>query len=252
MNDLTANESKTTDRAGSKPVALITLKNGKALVSSLTVAHEFGRQHKNVLRTLDSLIADGTIDRLESEPIFYVDDQNRQQRAINLDEDGFLIAMPFIGGKQARQGQRKLVKEFGKLRRAMVRKAETDWQQARMEGKDARRHETDVIAAFVAYAVTQGSKSAPRYYCNLTKMTHKALFLVEQGLKLPNHLRDLLNGMQLSFLTAAEYVCANAIREGMRRELPYKDIYILARDRVEAFAATVGKTPALPHHAQAA
>lgn len=226
---------------------LIKIENGQPFVSSITVAREFGRHHKHVLSTLDSLIADGTIDRTEFRPISYTDSQNREQRAIDLDEDGFLIAMPFIGGKQARQGQRKLVKEFGKLRRAMVRKAETDWQQARIEGKDARKHEVDTIAAFVEYASAQGSRNARHYYANITKMTYKALFMVEQGLKMPNKLRDMLNGMQLSFLTTAEYVCANAIKDGMARELPYKEIYTLAKDRVEHYATSVGKTLALPN-----
>lgn len=204
---------------------LVKIDNGQPLVSSVTVAREFGRRHDNVLQTLDSLIADGTIDRLEFKETSYRDSQNREQRAIDLDEDGFLIAMPFIGGKQARQGQRKLVKEFGKLRRAMVRKAETAWQQARLEGKDARKHEVDTIAAFVEYATAQGSSNARHYYANVTKMTYKALFMVEQGLKIPNRLREMLDGMQLSFLTTAEYVCANAIKDGMARELHYKEIY---------------------------
>jgi Rha family phage regulatory protein len=231
---------------------LIKFESGKAFVSSVTVAREFGRRHDNVLQTIDSLIADGTITDLEFKASEYADKSGKRNKSYDLDEDGFLIAMPFIGGKQARQGQRRLVKEFSKLRRAMVRKAEVEWQQARLEGKDARRHETDVIAEFVAYAVAQGSQNAPRYYANITKMTYKALFMVEQGLKLPNHLRDLLTGMQLSFLATAEYVCANAIRDGMRRELPYKDIYTLARDKVEGFASSVGKTVALPKHDQAA
>lgn len=226
---------------------LIKIDNGQPMVSSVTVACEFGRQHKNVLQTLDSLIADGTLTELEFKPSQYVDDSGKSNRCFDLDEDGFLIAMPFIGGKQARQGQRKLVKEFGKLRRAMVRKAETAWQQARLEGKDARKHEVDTIAAFVEYATAQGSSNARHYYANVTKMTYKALFMVEQGLKIPNRLREMLDGMQLSFLTTAEYVCANAIKDGMARELHYKEIYTMAKTRVEQYAASVGRTLALPH-----
>lgn len=226
---------------------LIKIENGRPMVSSLTVASEFGKRHTHVLRTLDSLISDGTITEPEFGLSEYVDESGKRNKCYDLDEDGFLIAMPFIGGKQARQGQRKLVKEFGKLRRAMVRKAETEWQQARLEGKDARWHETDVIAEFVQYAIAQGSSNAARYFANITKMTYKALFLVEQGLKMPNRLRDLLNGMQLSFLASAEYVCANALRDGMKQELHYKDIYLLAKSRIETYAASVGQTRALLH-----
>jgi len=216
-------------------------------VSSLVVAEEFGRQHKHVLRTIDSLISDGTITEPEFGLSEYTDSSGRRNKCYELYEDGFPIAMPFIGGRKARQGQRKLVKEFSKLRRLTERRAAADWQQARLEGKDARRHQTDTIAAFIEYATAQGSKNAKHHYVNLTKMTYKALFLVEQGLRMPNMLRDLLDGMQLSFRTTAEYVCANALKEGMEREIQYKEIYVLARKRVETYAATVGRTPALPH-----
>lgn len=141
----------------------------------------------------------------------------------------------------------RLVKEFGRLRRAAEQRSALDWQQARIEGKDARRHETDTIANFVEYATIQGSQNAKRYYVNITKMTYKALFMVEQGLKIPNKLRDMLDGMQLTFLATAEYVCAKGLREGMDLKLPYKAIYMLARERVETYATTVGQTPTLPH-----
>lgn len=143
--------------------------------------------------------------------------------------------------------KKKLVKEFGRLRKKEEQRAALSWQQARLEGKDARRHETDAIQEFVEYATAQGSKSAKLYYMNITKMTHRTLFFVEQGLKSPNGLRDMLDGMQLSFLTTAEYVCAKALRDGIEMKMEYKDIYLLAKQRVESFSTTVGKTPLLTH-----
>ena len=154
-------------------------------------------------------------------------------------------------GKQARRYfldcERRLLRLAKRHARQAEDRAMAEWQQMRLEGKDARRHETDAIKEFVEYATAQGSANASRYYCNLTKMTHKALFLVEQGLGRPGSLRDMLNGMQLTFLATAEYVAANALRDGMTTDLPYKDIYLLAKVRVESYAATVGRTPLLTH-----
>lgn len=234
-----------TKSARSKISALIDSSDGEPFVLSTTVAQEFGRRHTNVLRTLDDLVEDGTIDRLNFEPITYTDNRSRGQRAYRLDERAFLIAMPFIGGKKAREGQKRLVDAFFKFRRSLVRQAKKEWQQARAEGKVARHRETKTIKTFVEYATAQGSKNAARYYVNLTKMTYKALFIVEQGMGMPNKLRDMLNGMQLSFLTTAEYVCANALKDGMDQGMHYKDIYRLAHDRVENYAISVGRTPAL-------
>jgi len=239
--------------------SLVYADKGLIFTDTLKVAERFEKQHKNVLQAYDGLPKD-EFSRLNFQPSDYVDERGKPQRLVRMTWKGFsMLAMGFTG-KKAYVWKQQFLDAFEMMGQEIHRRRETvsqlhtkvAWQQARLEGKDARRHETDAIAAFVEYATAQGSRNACHYYANVTKMTHQALFLVEQGLKLPNHLRDLLNGMQLSFLTTAEYVCANAIREGMQRELPYKDIYALARDKVTAFAASVGKTPALPKQDQAA
>ncbi|WP_176314668.1 Rha family transcriptional regulator [Burkholderia vietnamiensis] len=96
--------------------ALVRLRGGATVTDSLTIAREFGRHHKHVLRTLDSLIADGTVDRPNFEPVTYTDEMNRAQRMIELDERGALIAMPFIGGRNSRAGQVRLVDAFLSMR----------------------------------------------------------------------------------------------------------------------------------------
>ena len=64
----------------------------------------------------------------------------------------------------------------------------------------------------------------------ITKMTHQALFLVKQSS--PKPFREMLDSMQLSFLTTAEYLVHQALEDGMAAALNYKDIYAMARDRV--------------------
>jgi Rha family phage regulatory protein len=219
---------------------LIHTLNGQPAISSITIANEFGRRHDNVLRTLDSLISDGTLAGLEFEVSEYKDKSGKNSKYYELYEEGFLIAMPFIGGKKARQGQRRLVKAFIGLRKKSL-----GWHRARIEGIDARRNETDTIKDFVEYAMSQGSKSAAMYYANITKMTYKSLFFSEGGVKLPKQLREFLDAQQLSFLTTAEYVCTKALRDGMEMKLPYKDIYKLSKQRMEKYAETVGSTPLL-------
>jgi phage regulator Rha-like protein len=145
----------------------------------------FGRPHKNVLQSLDGLTADGTIDRLDFKPIFYTDEMNREQRAYQLSERAALISMPFIGGKKSREGQRTLVDAFlaarDEINRLRQMHASPAWQQARIEGQTARKAETDVVAAFVQYAVQQGSKSAGRYFLCITRETNRALFFVQSA-----------------------------------------------------------------------
>jgi len=114
----------------------------------------------------------------------------------------------------------RLVKAF---RDARAQLAERDI--ARLEGKQARRSETDSIKALVEYARGQGSAHADRYYVNLTRMTHDLLGIhAGQREQLP---ADLLKRLSL-----AETMIDIAIRDGIKAGLPYQQVRALAKDRV--------------------
>lgn len=216
-------------------------------VDSRMIASELGNEHPYTYRMIAKYKNDfeefGKV-RFENAP----STSGQTIKIALLNEDQCYLLLTYSKNtERARKLKRKLVREFGRLRRQAERRAEREWQQARLEGKDARRHETDTIQAFVQYATGQGSRNARKYFINLTKMTYKAMGLVEQGLKTPGGLRNLLTGMELTFLAGAEYVCANALTDGMKEGLHYKDVYILAKERVEVYATSIGKTKALPH-----
>ena len=120
-----------------------------------------------------------------------------------------------------------LVKAF---RDAKAHIAERD--SARVEGKKVRRLETDSIKLLVEYASAQGSKSAERYYTNVTKMTNSMLG-IDPGQ------RDSLDADQLKQLSALETVVDLAIRDGMRANMEYKQIYQLAKNRAGAMVSAL-------------
>lgn len=94
--------------------------DGELVVDSLTISREFDRNHKDVLRALDSLITDGTLNERNFAPVEYADAKGEMRRMIELTERGALIAMPFIGGRRAREGQVRLVNAFIALRERAV------------------------------------------------------------------------------------------------------------------------------------
>lgn len=96
--------------------ALVHVRGGEPVTDSRTIAREFDRRHDNVLQTLDSLIADGTINDLDFKAVEYVDAKGEKRRMFELTERGALIAMPFVGGRNARNGQARLVDAFMVLR----------------------------------------------------------------------------------------------------------------------------------------
>lgn len=85
---------------------LIKIANGKPAVSSKVVADEFGREHKNLMQNLRSLIDSGHLGELDFKSSSYIDKQNKTQPAYELTERGFLIAMPFFGIKTHKKGKK--------------------------------------------------------------------------------------------------------------------------------------------------
>lgn len=137
----------------------------------------------------------------------------------------------------------KITNEFYRMKRELIRIASQNqnaqWLEARHAGKETRCIATDVIKQFIDYATKQGSKNAGRYYANISKMENQALFLLEQKYK---NLRDALDIHQLSTVKSADMIVMKALADGMTAEMDYKDIYKLAKVRVEGFAEVIGRT----------
>lgn len=139
--------------------------------------------------------------------------------------------------------KRKLVTEFSKTRKLLsnliTQKQNAQWLDQRKAGIPVRHIETDAIKRLVDYAISQGSQNAARYYANISTMQNKALFYMEQKFK---NIRDILNLEQLSTVVSADKIVTKAIEDGLNRGLHYKEIYKLAKDRIETFAEIHGKT----------
>ena len=137
----------------------------------------------------------------------------------------------------------ELVKQFSNqkqwLQAIAAQQQNAEWLETRKAGKQTRLIATDTIKEFVDYATRQGSRNAEMYYVNISKMENKALFFLEQKY---TNLRDILNIHQLSTVKSADMIVMKALRDGMDRALPYRDIYRLAKTRVESFAEIIGKS----------
>jgi phage regulator Rha-like protein len=211
-------------------------RNNQICIDSRDLAKEFGRAHKNVLQTLDVLLKDNTISRLESKPRNYKK-LGRNYRCYELNKAGFLKAMPFIGGRKSREGQRRLVDAFLalelKLERQSKEREKLACQIARLSGKDSRVILTDVIQMFIMYAKKQGSESADRYYCTITNLAYRALIMSEPKV---SNIRELLTAIQLSHLSTIELTAAQALDDDMQSGVAYKVIYQRLKSTLNGFS----------------
>ena len=217
---------------------------GKDGPTSLTIAEKFGKRHDDVLKRIRRLDCDEEFRLGNFAESSYVNEQGKTQPMYRVTRDGFaFLAMGFTG-KEAAAWKVKFLTAFNLMEKALRRedqlRATKEWAEARASGKAIRLTTTDVIQEFVQYATKQGSTQANRYYCAITQMEHRALFLIDKATG--DHLRDRLNVMQLVTLATAENIAQRALREGMESGLPYKEIYQRAKTCVESLAGMVGKS----------
>jgi len=154
-----------------------------------------------------------------------------------MNRNGFSLLINGFTGKPALVFRCKFIDAFNSMEKALLQQHNLSWQQQRLEGKVVRRELTDAVSEFVEYATLQGSQNARLYYQNITLLTYRALFFVKEAS--PKHFRDMLDNMQSTFLAAAEYIARQSIVDGMQKNLPYKDIFCLGRQRVTSYATTL-------------
>lgn len=230
---------------------LVTIQHKEAQTDSRIVADVFGKRHDNVIRDIRKLI--GEIP--QGLPIFeessYINEQNKLQVMYTMNRDGFsLLAMGFTG-KKALEFKLQYIDAFNQMERRLSQLAamqqNAEWLEQRRLGKVTRLLTTDTVKEFVDYATAQGSVNAAKYYITLTTMENKALFLLEQKY---SNIRNLLDLHQLSTVKSADQIVMKALKDGMDKGLHYKEIYLLAKKRVESYADLIGKSLVPVSHKQ--
>lgn len=154
--------------------------------------------------------------------------QKQRYALLNEDQCYFLLTL-MRNNDRVVSAKLALVKAFREARAQIARR-----DVARLDGKEVRRMETDSIKALVEYASANGSKSASRYFTNITKMTN-TLLRIESGQ------RDSLSAEELKQVSIVEGIVDLAIRDGLKAEMPYKEIYQLAKTRASLVVPAIGR-----------
>lgn len=166
----------------------------------------------------------------------------------------FLLTEPqtsFLGtllrnNEQVVKFKENLIKEFYRMKRVLenikAQHKDIKWLENREKGKIARLESTDEIKEFKTYAIEQGSDNADWYYISLTKMLNGLLFIVDGKFK---NLRDMMTPVQLMIISGGDLVIKKALVDGMKKQIHYKEIYRLAKERFETFAGLYGQSEIL-------
>ena len=100
---------------------LITVVDGKPVVTSKQVADHFGKQHRNVLADIKSLLSDaGEFGELNFLLTTYISSQNKELPCYEMTRDGFtLLAMGYTG-TDALQWKVKYIEAFNAMARELL------------------------------------------------------------------------------------------------------------------------------------
>ncbi|HIJ83540.1 MAG: putative antirepressor [Magnetococcales bacterium] len=104
-----------------QPTPNIRLTNGRLVTTSLDVAGHFGKRHKNVLRDIERIQkhASEEFNRLNFEPVNYLDPKNELRPMYRITRDGFaLLAMGFTG-REAVEWKIRFLETFNRLEQAL-------------------------------------------------------------------------------------------------------------------------------------
>lgn len=223
---------------------IVHIKEKEILTDTLIIAEMLDVPHTNLIRTVQAIV-----DRQNNNPQaralkfpqkfiegVFQNKMNRSYKMYELNEQAYMkLAMQLRGYEKAEIVQDAIIEAFSMMKGAVLNQSNQSWLSAREDGKAIRSKEMDVVKNFVDYATKQGSKSAFRYYGNVTKMTNKALELLVQ-VKGGAPLRHLANIMELGFIQMLDNRAKQSIEYGMSEGLQYQEIYQIAKEEVNTLA----------------
>lgn len=204
---------------------LVYLKNDEAVCDSLQVAEKFGKEHKNVLQSIDNLIAENSAVKIMFKISSYKSGNGQSYRKFYMNRDGFsLLAMGFTG-REALEWKLQYIRAFNQMENFIREKSTQMWVETRKAGKLTRKAETDTIQKLVEYAKGQGSSHAEMLYMTYTRLANKMAGINK---------RDEATVMQLNNLSLMENIILHEVDLGIMQGKHYQEIYRDCKKRLEA------------------
>ena len=100
-------------------------KDGRVLVSSVDVAENFEKRHKNVIQSIEKLRVDEEFNRLNFQPVEYKDAKGEMRPAYLMTRDGFTLLVMGFTGYKAMEWKVKYIKAFNAMEAKLAERAES-------------------------------------------------------------------------------------------------------------------------------
>jgi len=225
---------------------LVTIVNDEPRAGTWLIAKGFDREHKHILEIVNKYESDFlTFGRLKRQKSKSTGGRPVKEIMLNENQTMFLGTL-LRNSKIVVKFKREIITEFDKrskeLKAVSQMQSSEEWNTSRKDSKIKRLEATYCIKDFIKYAECQGSKNGKMYYSNLTRMMNGLLFIVDGKF---TNLRNVMTPQQLMTVSSAEQIIEKALKDGMKNNMFYKDIYKLAKKNVGIFAELHGKSSVL-------
>ncbi|GMQ57986.1 hypothetical protein AN1V17_23810 [Vallitalea sediminicola] len=156
--------------------------------------------------------------------------QKQKLYLLNEPQASYLITL-LENNDIVRKFKLELVKQFYRMRTALMERQTTEWLQTRQKGKLVRRKETDSLAQLKAYAEEQREgKPYKQIYTNYTKLVNNAV-----GINTGE--RNIATFKQLQIVSLLEDMVQHTVLEEMQKGVFFKEIYKKCKAKVNTFVS---------------
>ena len=188
----------------------------KLITTSLKVAEVFEKEHKNVLQSIENLVADNSAANFFQLTTYK--NRGKEYPMYEMDRDGFSLLVMGFTGEKALQWKIKYIEAFNKMESELKRlyTERQQWQIERDKGVVIRHILTDTIKMKITESPNKRF-AYPNYtnliYRNLFGKTAKELES-DYGVKAKENLRDFFTGDDLAKVQSMEMLVSSLINCG--------------------------------------
>ena len=189
------------------------------VVSSRDIADDFEKEHKNVMQSIQNLMAENSAVKTMFFESTYTTERGREYPEYLMTRDGFSLLVMGFTGQKALDWKLKYIRAFNEMEKELKRLYEQrkQWEIERAKGVLIRHVLTDTIKMKVAE-----SPNKKFAYPNYTKLIYQTMFgkpydtiRAELQVKPKETLRDYMTGEQLKELENLEMLVSGLIGVGM-------------------------------------
>lgn len=188
----------------------------KIVTTSLKVAEVFEREHKNVLQTIENLVANNQAAKFFTATTYK--NRGKDYPMYEMDRDGFSLLVMGFTGEKALKWKLEYINAFNTMESELKRiyTERQQWQIERDKGVVIRHILTDTIKMKISE-----SPNKRFAYPNYTNFIYRTLFgknakelEQEYGVKAKENLRDFFTGEDLAKVQSAEMLVSSLINCG--------------------------------------